>query len=306
MALVKEFNASHPGLKVVLSQTSPNQDTSKLATAIRAHAVPDVVGLNDIDVPQFSRLGALTDITQYVNALPYKKDLSPGHLALAGYNGKYYGVPYLGDLSVLWYNKKLFKQAGLDPNKPPANFAADPRRREEDPGARQRDQRLRDGGQLPGLPRLRDGAAPVRGQRPADPRADRPPDDRDREQRAAQAAAHALPAALVAEARLARQPDRVGPDLGQRLRGGQGRHPAGRVRLLSAIVEGRDHQGRRHRAAARADRQVLDLRRRRRLRHPGRREERRRARGSSSSGSSRRPSRCSTRRSATRRSAPTS
>jgi multiple sugar transport system substrate-binding protein len=123
VALVKEFNKSHPGLKVVLSQTSPNQDTSKLATAIRAHAVPDVVGLNDIDVPQFSRLNALTDITKQVDALGYKKSLSPGHLALAGYNGKYYGVPYLGDLSVLWYNKALFKQAGLNPNKPPANFA---------------------------------------------------------------------------------------------------------------------------------------------------------------------------------------
>jgi multiple sugar transport system substrate-binding protein len=123
VALVKEFNASHPNLKVVLSQTSPNQDTSKLATAIRAHAVPDVVGLNDIDVPQFSRLNTLTDITKQVNALSYKASLSPGHLALAGYNGKYYGVPYLGDLSVLWYNKKLFTQAGLDPNKPPATFA---------------------------------------------------------------------------------------------------------------------------------------------------------------------------------------
>ena len=32
VALVKKFNATHPGLKVVLQQTSPNQDTSKLAT----------------------------------------------------------------------------------------------------------------------------------------------------------------------------------------------------------------------------------------------------------------------------------
>ncbi len=123
VALVKKFNATHPGLKVVLSQTSPNQDTSKLATAIRAHSVPDLVGLNDIDVPQFSRVGALMDLTKQVDALPYKSKLSPGHLALAQYDGKTFGVPYLGDLSVLWYNKKLFKQAGLDPNKPPASFA---------------------------------------------------------------------------------------------------------------------------------------------------------------------------------------
>jgi multiple sugar transport system substrate-binding protein len=123
VALVKKFNATHPGLKVVLSQTSPNQDTSKLATSIRAHSVPDVVGLNDIDVPQFARVGAFMDLTKYVNALSYKKFLSPGHLALAKYQGKYFGVPYLGDLSVLWYNKKLFTQAGLDPNKPPTSFA---------------------------------------------------------------------------------------------------------------------------------------------------------------------------------------
>ena len=69
------------------------------------------------------RVGAFLDLTQYVNALPYKKFLSPGHLALAQYKGHYYGVPYLGDLSVLWYNKKLFSQAGLDPNKPPTSFA---------------------------------------------------------------------------------------------------------------------------------------------------------------------------------------
>ena len=74
--------------------------------------MPDVVGLNDIDVPSFARENALMNITQYVNALPYKSSLSPGHLQLATNAGKYYGVPYLADLSVLWYNKTLFKQAG--------------------------------------------------------------------------------------------------------------------------------------------------------------------------------------------------
>ena len=122
-ALVAGFNATHKNLKVVLHLTPPNDDTSQLATAIRAGSVPDVVGLNDIDVPTFSHEHALMDITQYVNALPYKTALSPGHLKLATLNGKYYGLPYLADLSVLWYNKKLFKQAGLDPNSPPTNYA---------------------------------------------------------------------------------------------------------------------------------------------------------------------------------------
>ena len=121
--LVKEFNATHKNLKVVLHLTPPNDDTSQLATAIRAGSVPDVVGLNDIDVPQFAHQNALMDITKYVNALPYKNALSPGHLKLATVGSTYYGVPYLADLSVLWYNKALFKKAGLDPDKPPASYA---------------------------------------------------------------------------------------------------------------------------------------------------------------------------------------
>ena len=122
-ALVKEFNATHKNLKVVLHLTPPNDDTSQLATAIRAGSPPDVVGLNDIDVPTFSHENALMNITKYVNALSYKSALSPGHLALATIGSNYYGVPYLADLSVLWYNKKLFKEAGLNPNDPPTNYA---------------------------------------------------------------------------------------------------------------------------------------------------------------------------------------
>jgi multiple sugar transport system substrate-binding protein len=122
-ALVAAFNATHKNLKVVLHLTPPNDDTSQLATAIRAGSVPDVVGLNDIDVPTFSHENALMNLTRYVNALPYKSALSPGHLQLATINGQYYGLPYLADLSVLWYNRTLFRQAGLNPNNPPASYA---------------------------------------------------------------------------------------------------------------------------------------------------------------------------------------
>jgi multiple sugar transport system substrate-binding protein len=120
--LVKEFNATHPNLKIVLHLTSPNDDTSQLSAAIRAGDPPDLVGLNDIDVPEFEHEGALLNITKYVNALSFKSALSPGHLALATVGSQYYGVPYLGDFSVLWYNTKLFKEAGIAG--PPTTFAA--------------------------------------------------------------------------------------------------------------------------------------------------------------------------------------
>src|SRR5580704_15714372 len=121
--LVKEFNATHPHLQVVMDSIQDTQAVTELATAIRGHAAPDLVDLNDIYMPIFTQLDAFLNVSSLVRQLPYAKSLSPGHLALATYGNKVYGVPYLADLSVLWINKTLFKQAGLNPSQPPKNFA---------------------------------------------------------------------------------------------------------------------------------------------------------------------------------------
>jgi multiple sugar transport system substrate-binding protein len=97
--LVKEFNATHPHLKVVMDEIQDTQAVTELATAIRGHAAPDLVDLNDIYMPIFTQLDAFMDIGSLVKKLPYYKDLSPGHLNLATYDQKIYGVPYLADLS---------------------------------------------------------------------------------------------------------------------------------------------------------------------------------------------------------------
>ncbi|HXT88477.1 MAG TPA: sugar ABC transporter substrate-binding protein [Trebonia sp.] len=121
--MVSDFNATHKNLQVKLRLTSITDDVTSLATSIRAGDPPDVDGLNDIDVTTFTRNGSFMDLTSAIDKLPYKSALSPGHLALATYQGKEYGVPFWGDLSVLWYNKTLFTKAGLDPNKPPTTYA---------------------------------------------------------------------------------------------------------------------------------------------------------------------------------------
>jgi multiple sugar transport system substrate-binding protein len=121
--LVTEFNATHSNLKVKLTLTSINDDTTSLATSIRAGDPPDVVGLNDIDMPTFTRNGSFLNLTKAIAALSFAKYLSPGHLGLATYQGQEYGLPYWADLSVLWYNKNLFKQAGLNPDNPPTTYA---------------------------------------------------------------------------------------------------------------------------------------------------------------------------------------
>lgn len=121
--LVNEFNATHKNLKVVLTPVQDTGYVTKLATTIRAGEVPDVVGIDDINSQLFIHNQAFTDLTPLVNALPYKDELSPGQLNLATDNGHYYGVPYVADVSLLWYNKTLFQRAGLNPNDPPRTYA---------------------------------------------------------------------------------------------------------------------------------------------------------------------------------------
>jgi multiple sugar transport system substrate-binding protein len=121
--IVNRFNAAHKNLKVVLTPVQDTQYVTKLATAIRAGDPPDLVGIDDINSQLFIYHKAFADLTPLVNALPEKDKLSPGALNLTMENGHYYGTPYVADMSVLWYNKTLFRRAGLDPDKPPTDYA---------------------------------------------------------------------------------------------------------------------------------------------------------------------------------------
>jgi multiple sugar transport system substrate-binding protein len=75
------------------------------------------VDIDDINSMLFIFRGVFTDLTPLVEALPYRQDLSPGHLRLTTRNGRIYGLPYLADNSVLWHNTELLSRAGVDPAK---------------------------------------------------------------------------------------------------------------------------------------------------------------------------------------------
>ena len=95
---------------------------AKLAQAIASGDVPDLMGMDLIYGPQFEKAGQLVDITEQIAGLPEMKTASPGHIRVATWEGKLYGVPLYADVSALFYNKDLFAKAGLDPNKPPTSL----------------------------------------------------------------------------------------------------------------------------------------------------------------------------------------
>jgi multiple sugar transport system substrate-binding protein len=120
--VVNRFHQAQDKLHINLTPVPDSQYVTKLATAIRSGDVPDIVDIDDINSTLFIYRGAFTDLTPLVDALPFRTSLSPGHLRLATHEGHNYGVPYLADNSVLWYNKDLLSRAGVDPAKAVGTF----------------------------------------------------------------------------------------------------------------------------------------------------------------------------------------
>ncbi|HMG50535.1 MAG TPA: sugar ABC transporter substrate-binding protein [Inquilinus sp.] len=120
--IVEAFNKSHPD-QVELQIVPTAELVQKYATAAAGGAAPDALSLDLIYTPSFAAAGQLEDITDLAKSLPYFDQLSPAHVKTGTYKGRIYGLPYSADSSVLIWNKKLFKAAGLDPDKGPTNWA---------------------------------------------------------------------------------------------------------------------------------------------------------------------------------------
>lgn len=94
----------------------------KFAAGLTTGDVPDILDLDLVLAPNFTSKGALLDITDRVTAEGWTKDFNPKFLDLGVWDGKVYMVPFSADVSVLFYNKNIFKKAGLDPDKAPETW----------------------------------------------------------------------------------------------------------------------------------------------------------------------------------------
>ncbi|MCD7896406.1 MAG: sugar ABC transporter substrate-binding protein [Planctomycetaceae bacterium] len=122
--LVRAYNAKG-GDQVKLEIIIAQEVMQKLATSYAAGQAPDAVSLDLIYTPQLINAGMLEDITDYAKSLPYFGELSQSHVKISTdpATGKIYGLPYSAESSFVIYNKNLYRQAGLDPEKPPTNWA---------------------------------------------------------------------------------------------------------------------------------------------------------------------------------------
>jgi multiple sugar transport system substrate-binding protein len=120
--LVCAWNTANPTRPINLTYITHDQMVPKIAQAIASGDVPDLMGMDLIYAPQFASAGQLEDVTDQIGSDPALKTASPGHVQVATWQNRLYGVPLYADVSVLFWNKGLFRQAGLDPDKPPTNL----------------------------------------------------------------------------------------------------------------------------------------------------------------------------------------
>ena len=116
--MIDLWNSTHAD-KIELTTIPDNQMVTKLATGVQAGEVPDLVSFDLIYMPDFMKAGFLTDLTADLKANPDFASVAKAYQDIATYEGKIYGAGFTPDVSILVWNKDLFKRAGLDPDKPP-------------------------------------------------------------------------------------------------------------------------------------------------------------------------------------------
>ena len=121
--LVAAWNEKNPNCEIKLTYIPHTEMVGKIAQGIASGEVPDLMGMDLIYAPQFEKAQQLVDITDRISAWPELKTASKGHMTVATFENRLYGVPLYADVSALFYNKDLFKKAGLDPDKPPTSMA---------------------------------------------------------------------------------------------------------------------------------------------------------------------------------------
>jgi multiple sugar transport system substrate-binding protein len=119
---VKSFEAKYPNITV--EPEDYEWKNSTFTTQLAGGTLPNVFEIPLTDGKTLIENGQLADIDQYVKALPYGADFNPALLANGqGSDGKIYAVPAKSIYAVaLHYNRNLFQQAGLDPDKPPTTW----------------------------------------------------------------------------------------------------------------------------------------------------------------------------------------
>jgi multiple sugar transport system substrate-binding protein len=118
---VKEFQKANPSIHVNSVEYQWTGPT--FAAKLAAGTLPTVFTVPFTDARTLGDNGQIADLTKEVKALPYYSKFNPAVLAEGTTSKKkIVALPTAAYAQALHYNRKLFSDAGLNPNKPPTTW----------------------------------------------------------------------------------------------------------------------------------------------------------------------------------------
>ena len=124
--LIADFQKANPGIKVEAIYAGNYDDTRVRAlSAIKSGQPAQLSVLFSIDVHELIEQDLIVPFDSVATTDEEKKWLKsfyPALMANGQVDGKTWGIPFQRSTIVLYYNKDMFKQAGLDPNAPPKTW----------------------------------------------------------------------------------------------------------------------------------------------------------------------------------------
>jgi multiple sugar transport system substrate-binding protein len=120
--VVAEYDAKNPNVEV---KVVGGINDDKIIAALRSGNGPDVVSsFTSSNVGLYCSSGGWVDLAPYLKQSNIDMNQFPESTRYyTQYQGKRCALPLLADVYGFYYNKDLFKKAGLDPNKPPTSLA---------------------------------------------------------------------------------------------------------------------------------------------------------------------------------------
>lgn len=120
--LVKDFNSEHDNIKVKMTTYEWESYYEKVPAAVRSGKAPEI-GIMHVDsLATNAARSVILPLDDVAEALKLSEDDFIAPVWKAGvYQKKRYGIPLDVHPQGNFYNKKLLDEAGLDPDKPPAN-----------------------------------------------------------------------------------------------------------------------------------------------------------------------------------------
>ena len=117
--VLDRYEELHPGVKI--DNLGAVTDDTKTIRAIVAGVPPDIFTLSDpLYLGPMAANGALLRLDDLFKPSGLREqDFIPASLSQCRYRGGLYAMPYLIDCYALFWNKRHFREAGLNPERPP-------------------------------------------------------------------------------------------------------------------------------------------------------------------------------------------